>query len=83
MTLFSSILTGLLLGLVLTVAFTALFGVKDIDKALLEMAKTFRMPTDRQIRYIYIPGLTAPFLKNIRVGAPIGLILGIGLYIIF
>lgn len=83
MALFSSILTGLLLGLVLTVAFTALFGVKDIDKALLEMAKTFRMPTDRQIRYIYIPGLTAPFLKNIRFGAPIGLILGIGLYIIF
>lgn len=26
-----------------------------VDKSLLEMAKVYRMPTDRVIKYIYIP----------------------------
>ena len=26
-----------------------------VDKSLMEMAKVYRMPTDRVIKYIYIP----------------------------
>ena len=34
-----------------------------VDKSLLEMAKVYRMPTDRVIKYIYIPEIVA-FIKS-------------------
>ena len=38
-------------------------GLKSTDVRMLEMAKVFRMPVSRQIRYIYIPQLM-PFLRS-------------------
>lgn len=32
-----------------------------VDKNLLEMAKVYRMPTDRVIKYIYIPEIISFF----------------------
>ena len=36
-----------------------------IDKKLLEMAKVYRMPTDRIIKYIYIPEMGKVVLNPI------------------
>ena len=38
-------------------------GLKSADQKLLEMAHVFRMPTDRTMRYIYLPQLI-PFFKS-------------------
>jgi ABC-type nitrate/sulfonate/bicarbonate transport system permease component len=35
-----------------------------VKKELLDMAKVYRMPTDRIIRYIYIPALLGKFRKK-------------------
>lgn len=71
-----------MLGLLITASATAIFGVTDVDKGLLEMARTFRMPTDRQLRYIYGPFLTRRFVKTLVIGMPIGLVIGIATAVI-
>ena len=38
-------------------------GIKSTDPKLLEMAKVYRMPTDRVIKYIYIPEIIS-FIKG-------------------
>ena len=42
-------------------------GLSAVDRELLEMAKVFRMPFSRQLRYLYIPQLAPFVLSGCRV----------------
>ncbi len=43
-------------------------GIRQTDKKLLEMAKVFRVPLWRQIRYLYLPAIAPHFRSAVSLG---------------
>ncbi|MBQ8038361.1 MAG: ATP-binding cassette domain-containing protein [Lachnospiraceae bacterium] len=64
------------------VYFNLLEGLKQMDKKLLEVAKVYRMPFKKRLRYIYLPGVKPYFISALSIAIGMSFKAGIAAEII-
>jgi NitT/TauT family transport system permease protein len=56
------------------IALSAAAGMREVDRVLIRVGKSFRLTTSQMVSKIYLPAMRAPILNGVRLGLGVALI---------